>query len=52
MIEKIKMKIAWIMPKWLVYWCSIRLMAHATQGEYGSQIGPELGAMEALKRWR
>lgn len=52
MLEKLKMKIAWAMPRWLVYWCSIRLIAHATQGEYSSQIVPDLGAMTALERWR
>ena len=49
--EKLKMSIAWFMPKWLVYWCSIRLIANATQGEWGNQNATELKAMEALKRW-
>jgi len=26
-------------------------MAHATTGEYGSTVVPELTAMDALKRW-
>jgi hypothetical protein len=51
MKEKIQMAIAWKMPGWLVYWCSIRLIATATQGKYSNQIVPDLGAMEALKRW-
>lgn len=50
-IEKLKMKIAWILPKWLVYFCTIRLGAHATTGKYGSQIVPELNFIDALKRW-
>ena len=49
--EKMRIKLAWAMPKWLVYWCAIRLVAHATSGEYGSTIVPELTAMDALKRW-
>jgi hypothetical protein len=49
--ERVSMAIAWKLPKWLVYWCSIRLIAHATTGQYGSTIAPELPAMEALKRW-
>jgi hypothetical protein len=49
--EKILMKIAWKLPKQLVMWCSIRVIAHATTGEYGNEVVAELGAMEALDRW-
>lgn len=49
--ERWALRIAWAMPRWLVYWCSIRLMAHATTGQYSSQIVPDLTAMDALKRW-
>jgi hypothetical protein len=51
MIEKLKLKIAWAMPRWLVYWCSIRLMCNATQDEYSDQSPTDLLAMDALKRW-
>lgn len=51
MKEKMLIWIAWHMPKSLVKWCSIRLLANATQGEYSSQVVPELYAMDALKRW-
>ena len=51
MIEKIWMEIAWILPKRLVYWCSVRLMANATVGKYSNTVVPELKAMEALERW-
>jgi hypothetical protein len=51
MKEKIKMWFAWRLPKWLVYWASIRLMANATTGAYSSTVVPELSAMDALKRW-
>lgn len=44
-------KLAWAMPRTLVKWCAIRLMANATQGEYSNQIVPDLTAMDALKRW-
>lgn len=50
-LEKLQMKIAWMMPRWLVMWCAVRLMAHATQGKWSKQIVPELKAMDALKRW-
>lgn len=39
------------LPRWLVRWATIRLIAHATVGKYGRTIVPELSAMEALKRW-
>lgn len=51
MKEKVWMWLAWKLPNTLVMWASIRLIAHATQGEYGSTIVPELSAMDALKRW-
>lgn len=51
MKENFEMWIAWRLPKWLVKWASIRMISHATQGIYSSTIVPELGAMDALKRW-
>lgn len=45
------MKIVWLLPKTVVKWCAIRLMANATQGKYSNQVVPELTAIEALKRW-
>lgn len=50
-IEQAQISVAWKMPRWLVMWCSVRLIANATQGEYGNTIVPELTAMDALKRW-
>lgn len=44
-------ELAWLLPKNLVMWATIRLIAHATQGKYGTTIVPELTAMEALERW-
>ena len=49
--EKLQMKAAWALPKWLITWASVRMIAHATQGEYGTTIVPELSAMDALTRW-
>jgi len=49
--EKALIKTVWLLPKSIVYWCAIRLIAFATQGEYGNQIVSELSAMDALKRW-
>ena len=54
-IEKLKEKFmlwfVWKLPKRLVYWCAIRLGAHATGGKYGNTIVAELSFMDALKRW-
>lgn len=50
--EKFMVWFVWLLPRNLVYWCSIRLIAFATQGEYGNTIVPELNAMDALKRWK
>jgi len=49
--EKILMGIAWSLPKKLVMWCAVRLMAHATTGQYSSQIVPDLTIIDALRRW-
>ncbi len=51
MLEKVLWKIAFLMPRKLVYLCAVRLIAHATQGEYGNTVVPELAAMDALDRW-
>lgn len=50
--DKLCQVIAWRLPRQLAYWCAIRVIAHATQGQYGSQVVPELYAMDALERWR
>lgn len=44
--------LAWCVPKKLAYWCTIRLGANATTGQYSGQVVPELKFMDALKRWR
>lgn len=51
MREKAIVAVVWKLPRWLVYWCAIRLIAHASQGQYGGEIVPEIKAMDALKRW-
>lgn len=51
MPERICMWLAWRLPRQLVMWCAIRLMAHATQGKYGSQEVGTVSIMDALQRW-
>lgn len=50
-IEKLQRKVAWSLPKWLVMWAYVRVVAHATTGRWSSQVVPELSATEALDRW-
>jgi hypothetical protein len=51
MSDKIAMKIAWWLPRSIVYWAAIRLGCNATQGKYSDQFVPDLLMMDALKRW-
>jgi len=50
-IEQFIIKVVWKLPRVIILWASIRLMAHATTGDYGSTTVPDLTAMDALKRW-
>lgn len=43
--------LAWKIPRRLVYWCAVRLIAHATSGKYSAQEVPALVAIDALNRW-
>ena len=49
--EKLGLWLAWHLPRYLVMWCYVRVVAHATTGSFSSTIVPELSAMDALKRW-
>jgi hypothetical protein len=49
--ERAALAIAWRLPRWLVYWCAIRVGAKATTGQYGTTEAPKLLFMDALKRW-
>ena len=51
MKEKILMWLAWKLPRSLVYWAVIRVLAHATTGGYGNTVVPELTVADALRRW-
>lgn len=45
------MRMAGILPPPLVYWAAMRLIVHASTGEWGGQVVPELPAMKAMERW-
>lgn len=49
--ERFWVAVAWRLPRPLVMWASVRLIAHATQGEHSSTVVPDLTAMDALRRW-
>lgn len=43
--------LAWRLPRRLVYFAAIRFGAHATTGEHGNTVVPDLTYMDALERW-
>lgn len=49
--DKLCRFVAWRLPKRLVMWAAVRLMANATTGKWSEQVVPDLLAMDALKRW-
>ena len=49
--EKLVTTLVWSLPRWLIYWATIRLAAHATTGVYGKTDPTTLNVMEALRRW-
>lgn len=49
--DKACMRFAWLLPERVVMWASIRLMAHATQGEWGNESPCDVSVTTALKRW-
>lgn len=51
MLDKLNHWIANHLPRRLVYWCGIRMMAHATTGPYGHLEVPAVTGPEMLVRW-
>jgi len=39
------------LPKWVIYWCAMRLWVAGTTGKYSTTIAPELTLDEAIRRW-
>jgi hypothetical protein len=50
--EQLIQRFVWKLPSKVILWSAIRLMAHATTGEFRYQNVPELTALEALDRWK
>lgn len=51
-MEKITMKLAWALPRYLVMWCAYRVMAHASQGKWGNECPDQIDMMTMIGRWR
>ena len=50
-IRDLAFSFAWAVPRWLAYYCTIRVAAHATQGKWGDTLASELTVFQALDRW-
>jgi hypothetical protein len=40
-----------VLPRRIAYFAAIRVGAHATCGQWGNQVVPDLRFMDALQRW-
>jgi hypothetical protein len=50
--EKFHMWIVWhLLPREVVKWAAVRVMAHASQGKWGSQEVGTILMMDMLQRW-
>lgn len=43
--------LAWRLPRQLVGWCGIRVLAHATTGRNSDRTPSEINIMDALSMW-
>lgn len=50
--ECLKIRLAWCLPRWLVYWCAIRVWAHASTGPFGHEEAPGMTMDTCLQRWQ
>lgn len=52
MAKTLSERIAWWLPKRIIYFCVIRAWAWATTGKYSDTIVPDITVEKILKRWR
>lgn len=50
-ITKLKMEFVWRLPRWIIYFAAIRMVAEATTGDNGHINVGDLNAMDAVKMW-
>ncbi len=51
MVEKFWLWLSRKLPRNLVKWCAYRVAIHATTGQYGKTVIPELSMMDMFNRW-
>ena len=52
MKDKICIWLAWLLPVRLVYWCGVRMNAHATGTAFSNRTPDEVSIMDAARCWR
>jgi len=43
--------LVWLLPRKLVMWCAVRVMAHASTGPWGNEHPDSISMMTMLQRW-
>ena len=50
--ENLAMSFVWLLPKWVVYYCAIRLFTHATTTHpYTETVASDVTIFDAIERW-
>lgn len=52
MLNSLSRKLAYLLPRRIVYWAVIRAGVHACSGEWETQEVPALVLPDILKRWQ
>lgn len=51
LLERLIMRVAWRLPRRIVYWCAIRVWAEATTGKWSNQLVSTVTIDQCLDRW-
>jgi len=51
MKNRFYMWVAYKLPKNIVYWAAMRVLANATSGKYSNEGVPGVTAIDAIQRW-
>lgn len=49
--EWLAIKIAWLLPRQVALWAMIRVMAHASSGQWGNEHPDSINYAKAHDRW-